>query len=269
MNNIPKYFFRWPAIIQAMTLPPIFFLVFTIVYNPFGIDLLLDMGRGLFTLNITLLFVILLVVDSLTRLVFHLFEKARKFTWFMYITWCTGEILVGVLFASMYVSLISLGEYPYFDALFRICLPKMFLIMIFPYIILSLGFTIAGSAESDDAREAGDDSLIRFYDVYHKPKLVIAVKAILYIKADENYMSIWYSDNGRPVKYSLRAPMNSIEDSCTRHGLVRCQRSYFVNPEHVTILRKQQGWIYADLDMEGVPSIPVSKRYYDKLANLL
>lgn len=269
MNKIPKYFFRWPAIIQAMTLPPIFFLVFTIVYNPFGIDRLLDMGRGLFTLNVTLLFVILLVVDSLTRLVFHLFEKARKFTWFMYITWCIGEILVGVLFASMYVSLISLGEYPYFDALFRICLPKMFLIMVFPYIILSLGFTIAGSAESDDAREAGDDSLIRFYDVYHKPKLVIAVKAILYIKADENYMSIWYSDNGRPVKYSLRAPMNSIEESCTHHGLVRCQRSYFINPERVTILRKQQGWIYADLDMEGVPSIPVSKRYYDKLANLL
>lgn len=250
-------------------MPPVFFLVFTIVYNPFGIDVMLDMGRGLYTLNVSILFSILLVVLFLTRLAFHYFEKAKKFTWFMYITWCIGEILVLVLFASLYVSLISAGEYPYFEALFRICLPKLFMILIFPYVILSLGFAIAGSAESEEARAAGDESLIRFYDAYHKPKLVIAVKAILYIKADENYMSIWYSENGRPVKYSLRAPMNSIEESCTRHGLVRCQRSYFVNPEHVTILRKQQGWIFADLDMEGVPSIPVSKRYYDKLANLL
>ena len=269
MNNIPKYFFRWPATIQAMTLPAVFFLVFTIVYNPFSVDELLDMGRGLYTLNVSILFAILLVVDSVARLVFHLFEKAKKFTWFMYISWCIGEILVAVLFASLYLALISAGEYPYFEALFRICLPKMSLVLIFPYIILSLGFTIAGTTESDDAKAAGDESLIRFYDAYHKPKLVIAVKAILYIKADENYMSIWYSENGRPVKYSLRAPMNSIEESCTRHGLVRCQRSYFVNPEHVTILRKHQGWIFADLDMEGVPSIPVSKRYYEKLANLL
>ena len=269
MNSIPKYFFRWPATIQAIILPSVFFLVFTIVYNPFGMGELLDMGRGLFTLNVTIVFAILLVVDTLARLIFHLFEKARKFTWFMYISWCVGEILIGVLFASMYISLISAGEYPYFDALFRVCLPKMFLILIFPYVILTLGFIIAGNGESEDTLEANDDSLIRFYDVYHKPKLVIAVKAILYIKADENYMSIWYSDNGRPVKYSLRAPMNSIEESCTRHGLVRCQRSYFVNPQHVTILRKHQNWIYAELDMEGVPSIPVSKRYYDKLSNLL
>ena len=269
MSTLPKYFFRWPAVILSMTIPAVFFLVFTIVYDPFGLVALLDMERGLFALNISILFAIILVLDSGLRTAFHFFRKAKNFTWAKYISWCIGEIILAAIFASLYVSLISAGEYPYFEALFRICLPKLFMILIFPYVILSLGFAIAGSAESEEARAAGDESLIRFYDAYHKPKLVIAVKAILYIKADENYMSIWYSENGRPVKYSLRAPMNSIEDSCTRHGLVRCQRSYFVNPEHVTILRKQQGWIFADLDMEGVPSIPVSKRYYDKLANLL
>lgn len=269
MSTLPKYFFRWPAVILFMTIPAVFFLVFTIVYDPFGLVALLDMERGLFALNISILFAIILVLDSGLRTAFHFFRKAKNFTWAKYISWCIGEIILAAIFASLYISLISAGQYPYFYALFTICLPYTSLILIFPYTILSLAFALAGANEEEDAKAAADESLIRFYDAYHKPKLVIAVKAILYIKADENYMSIWYSENGRPVKYSLRAPMNSIEESCTRHGLVRCQRSYFVNPEHVTILRKQQGWIFADLDMEGVPSIPVSKRYYDKLANLL
>ena len=39
---------------------------------------------------------------------------------------------------------------------------------------------------------------------------------------------------------------------------------------HVTVLRKETGGqVYADLDEEGMPSIPVSKKYYDSLANLL
>lgn len=269
MGKLPKYFYGWPATIMSMTLPALFFLVFSIVYNPFGIAERLNMGRGLFALNISILFAILLVLDSGLRTGFHFFKKSGAFTWLSYLVWCLGEIILGAVFCSIYVSLISGGEYPFFEALFRICFPEISLILIFPYTILTLGFALAATGEGDADNAAGDDSLIRFYDVNHKPKLVIAVKAILYIKADENYISIWYAENGRPVKYSLRAPMNSIEESCTRHGLVRCQRSYFVNPQHVTILRKQQGWIFADLDMEGVPSIPVSKRYYDKLANLL
>ena len=269
MTKLPNYFFRWPATVMSMVLPPVFFLVFTVVYNPFGLIDRLDMGRGLFTLNVSIIFAIMLVLDSGLRLAFRLFEKSTKFSWPKYIAWCIGEIVLGAIFATLYVTLISRGDYPFFHTLFILCLPEIFLILIFPYIILTLGFALAAAEETEEDRAAGDDSLIRFYDVYHKPKLVIAAKAILYIKAEENYIGIWYSENGRPVKYSLRAPMNSIEETCSRHGLVRCQRSYFVNPEHVTILRKQQGWIFADLDMDGVPSIPVSKRYYEKLANLL
>lgn len=269
MANLPKYFFRWHPTILSMTLPAVFFLVFTIVYNPFDMSEDLDMGRGLFTFNVSIFFAILLVVHSGMRLILRTFRNSKKFSWGVYIAWCVGEIFIPSIFVSLYTTLISNGDYQFLDTLFRICLPNIFLILIFPYIILTLGFALAAAAESEEDKSVADDSLIRFYDVYHKPKLVIAAKAILYIKADENYISIWYSDNGRPVKYSLRASMNSIEDCCTRQGLVRCQRSYFVNPEHITILRKQQGWIFADLDTEGVPSIPVSKRYYDKLANLL
>ena len=51
---------------------------------------------------------------------------------------------------------------------------------------------------------------------------------------------------------------------------MRCQRSYFVNPAHVKVLWKdKEGFIFADLDVPDLPSIPVSKQYYDTIAALL
>lgn len=269
MRNLSKVFFRWPAVILFMLITPAFFLTFSLVYNPFGILDFLDMDRDLATLNISILFAIILVLEAGMRTAFHFFIYAKRFTRTLYMAWCVVELLVICLFCSLYVSLVSGGDYPYFDALFRYCLPYTFLILVYPYVIISLALGVAGARESAEDKETDDSAMIRFYDVYKKPKLLIAVSSILYIKADENYVNIWYMDNGRAVKYSLRAPMTSIEESCIRHGLVRCQRSYFVNPSHVTILRKENGWIYADLDMHGVPSIPVSKRYYDTLSNML
>ena len=55
-----------------------------------------------------------------------------------------------------------------------------------------------------------------------------------------------------------------------KHGIIRCQRSFFVNPRHVTALRKdKEGLIIAELDVQGVRTIPVSPNYYDNLSKLL
>jgi DNA-binding LytR/AlgR family response regulator len=64
--------------------------------------------------------------------------------------------------------------------------------------------------------------------------------------------------------------MAALEEISEHYSFVRCHRSFYVNPAHVTVLRKETGsQVYAELDVEGMPSIPVSKRYYDALANLL
>ncbi|MCR5561478.1 MAG: LytTR family transcriptional regulator [Bacteroidales bacterium] len=269
MSIFPKRILRWPATIVFMTVIPAFYLAFIIVYYPFNAVDYLDMGRGLFPANISLLFAIMLVLEAMMRTGLHFFINSKRFNWANYFFWCLAELVVISLFQALYLSLMSSGEYGYFDSLFGFCLPYTSLILIFPYLILTLSFSLPDGDASKEAASEADGSLIRFYDAYRKPKFLIAVSAILYIKAEENYVCIWFTDNGKANKYTLRASMNSIEESCLRHGLVRCQRSYFINPAHVTILRKENGWIYADLDMQGVPGIPVSKRYYDTLSNML
>ncbi len=77
-------------------------------------------------------------------------------------------------------------------------------------------------------------------------------------------------EGGKIKSFELRATMASLEEIAERYSFVRCHRSFYVNPAHVTVLRKESGsQVYADMDVEGMPSIPVSKRYYDGLANLL
>ena len=115
-----------------------------------------------------------------------------------------------------------------------------------------------------------EDDLVRFADNTQRLKLVIAADAILYIKADENYVNICYTEGERIKEYALRNSMRAIEPLMQRVGIVRCQRSYFVKPRHVTVLRKdKEGVIVAELDTAQQKATPVSPRYYEDLNKLL
>ena len=64
--------------------------------------------------------------------------------------------------------------------------------------------------------------------------------------------------------------MKALEELCQENGLVRCHRSFYVNPSHIKVLRKdKEGIVYAELDAKDVMHIPVTKRYYDHLSEML
>ena len=115
-----------------------------------------------------------------------------------------------------------------------------------------------------------DDSLMRFYDNTQKLKLMIASSAVLYIEAAENYVHVRYMEGDHLKDFPLRASMKSLEELMQKHGLVRCQRSYYINPQHIKVLRRdKEGMISAELDIPNQKSIPVSPKYYDSLAKWL
>ena len=77
-------------------------------------------------------------------------------------------------------------------------------------------------------------------------------------------------DNGKVKFYVLRNSMKSVDELCLSNGLVRCHRSFYVNPAHVRVLRKEkEGVVLAELDMDDVRDIPVSKKFYENLAEML
>lgn len=280
MREIPPVFRRfWPQILY-FCVPAVFFMAFVLLYRPSGMCAFMDMGRGALPFNVTISGSIIFGVILMARLVFYLLRGRMKMDWPLYVSWCVGELFLCAAFLSLFLVLRYRGDVPYFDVLGK-CMAIVAATLSYPYAVLTMALALRRS-EEDQA--AADQTLMRFQDENKRVKLVIASSAVLYIMARENYVQVFYLDGERVKDYVLRASMKGIEELATRHGLLRSHRSYFVNPSHIKVLRKdREGQVAALLDVpasaasatRGVSSsggsvtIPVSKRYADALSSIL
>ena len=165
------------------------------------------------------------------------------------------------LFMALYMALMYHHQYTFYTVE-GYTLGSILLIEIFPYAILGTGVALV--AERDKVAE--EDSLIRFRDSQKQVKFMISAAAVLYVEAQENYVLIHYMDGDVVKEYSLRSSMLALEPLMNKHGLVRCQRSYYINPEHIKVLRKdKEGVITAELNTPHQKAIPVSPKYYADL----
>ena len=83
-------------------------------------------------------------------------------------------------------------------------------------------------------------------------------------------MNINYIENDRVKEFVLRSSMKALDEICQDNGLVRCHRSFYINPARIKVLRKDKdGIMYAELDADDVRTIPVSKTYYRILSDVL
>ena len=251
---------------------PAFFFAFIFIYEPFGFVEFFTVGGSTWPFHLLMLSCIFAGVLAITRLIFSSLYKYIPFKWWHYVVWCFGEVLVTSLFFALYTSLFYLksGGMPYFNAL-PYCFKILVMTSVYPYLISILLRIIQNKVKAlEDAGKEPEDTLVKFYDEHKRLKLTIAPEAILYVSADANYIKIHYLEGERVRVYQLRNSMKSFEADARKHGLVRCHRSYYVNPRHVKVLsRDKEGIIYTEFIREGVGRIPVSKQYYNQLADLL
>ncbi|MCR4859541.1 MAG: LytTR family transcriptional regulator [Bacteroidales bacterium] len=248
-------------------LVPAFFLIFSFLYNPFGMKEYYQIGGMGFGFHFLMLACILLAVLAITRLVFSAIYKHTSFLWWHYVIWCFGEVFVYSLFMALYTTLFRGGGSSYFSVL-STCFKFAYLILVFPYLFFCLLQIIHN--KDVDLNAEPTETLVKFYDEHKRLKLTIDPSAIICIQADANYVIIRYMDAERIKEFILRASMKSVENTVSQHGLVRCHRSYFVNPKYVKLLSKsKEGMISAELLHPEVPSIPVSKHFYKQLSELL
>lgn len=242
---------------------PAFYLGFILIYESQWMLRFLDTGMG-YVINTVILACILIAVMIVSRIPMTVFRDRMRLSWWQYAIWSFAEVMVFSCFAALYMALIY-GTYGYFPALGQ-CLILSFAVLPVPYIVVALLFALIRPDEEGEAEE----DLVRFTDTTGRLKLVIAHDVLLYIEAQENYVSIHYLEGEQLKEYTLRQSMRGIEELMERHGIIRCQRSYFVNPRHVTVLRRdKEGYIQAELDVANGKSVPVSPKYYEHLSQLL
>ena len=267
MNSRLRIGKSYKAQLLYVVLIPAFFVGFCFLYNPFGMKEYYQMGGMGFGFHFIIMATILMAILALTRLVFSALYKHIPFKWWHYTIWCVGEVFVFSFFMALYTTLFYNGQYSYF-AVLSICFKFAYLILIYPYLFLALIQIILNKDE--DLNAGPVETLVKFYDEHKRLKLPIDPAAVICIQADANYVIIRYMDADRVKEFMLRASMKSVENTVSQHGLVRCHRSYFVNPRFVKLLSKnKEGMITAELLHPEVPSIPVSKQFYKQLSELL
>lgn len=264
-SQLPRIFRLFTTQLLHVVVLPVFYFIVMLIYRPFEITGLL--GQEWFGVHITILTCIILVSVIITRLVYYFLPLRLNYT--LYAVWCIGEVIFSSFFAALYIWLVLGKSMPYFDAL-TTCLKHVFLIELYPYIILALSCRVYEYHMKSLLPEESVSARMRFYDDKHNLKLVVTSDSVLYIAAEENYVNIFYAESGKQHNFVLRSSMKAIEEICQEHGLIRCHRSFYVNPKHIKVLRKDtSGVVFAELDAADVRHIPVTKRYYDSLSELL
>lgn len=249
---------------------PAFFLIFTTLYRPMRVYDLFNMVAvkpdGLFSFNVTIVSCILLGVMAISRTLMAITYHRTRMTRMSWWLWQVAELVGMSLFVSLYLTLMYKGQYTYYG-MAGISMGVLVMTLVYPYTILYLIWSAMAAKEEAPVE---DDSLMRFRDQQKQVKLIIASAAVLYVEAKDNYVIIKYKDGDIVKEYTLRSSMVALQELMHKHGLVRCQRSYYINPAHVKVLRKdKEGIITAELTTPNLKAIPVSPRYYDALANLL
>ncbi len=265
MSRISPVYRKFIPQLLHMIVLPVFFFTFMLIYKPFNSVEFFD-GEW-FGVHLTISSCILLLCIILMRLLYYYLPLSLNFS--LYITWCFSEVIFSSFFVALYVWLVRLRPMPYFES-FAITFQYLSTALIYPYVVLAMAMRLHELLTKAELTASGHNTRMRFYDDKHNLKIVLTSDAILYITAEENYVHIYYSENGKVRNYVLRSSMKALEELCQENGMTRCHRSYFVNPRHVTVLRKdKEGVVYAELDAGNDMRIPVSKRYYDRLTEML
>ena len=261
ITSLPGTIIHWLVI-------PLFSIVFCLYYRPHIVFDFLSMANASFSFNTTILFCIILVTLAMTRWSLFALSKFRHLSGMTYLIWCIGETLVAALFCGLYLVLISRGAHTYFE-ISGLAFLSMLAIFVYPLAIMWLCFE-RYLRNADSSAPVDENSLIRFYDEYKKLRLVIAHEAVMFIKSEDNYVQINYLDKNKTKKFILRSSMRALEAGLAKKGLVRCHRSYFINPAYIKIVhRDESGLIVAELNQDGFESIPISRKYQDEITKLL
>ena len=259
----------------------LFALVFLTAYVPFSGTAWFQVGQGSYFFT-TLAFVgtgPLFLALSRTLMTW-LVRKMRHFPFWLYILWLFLEIVL----IAVYYTLLSYFQIEATEASghsFAYILAKSFLVTLValgvPYTVTDLVMllkdtqqrlmlTKSDAVESDDEVMPEHTEIINLMDNNGNLKLSVKLDNLYYIKAEDNYINVFYQRSGAIASYMLRCKMKTIEDNCVdSSSLMRCHRSYIVNINKISVLHNEADGFVIDFEREGLESVPVSKTYSAKV----
>jgi DNA-binding LytR/AlgR family response regulator len=93
----------------------------------------------------------------------------------------------------------------------------------------------------------------------------VQISALFYIESDTNYITVFYTNQGKVEKYLMRSSLKMVLEENAYENLVRCHRSYIVNFDKVKLYKKDKEGGVIELLNDSLPAISVSKSYIENV----
>lgn len=246
-SHVIKYYEKWLLILSTG-----FFLFFVLFfYKGFNIqDGISDSGHGLLFRSVSfgLLTSFLFMINEFYISGFFSIQTVMR-----RIIWVTWEIFSGAsavfLLFNYFWNWTELHWAGYGLLLFEYSI-----VMVFPIIFV---WMITGKYK----KHRRDLKMLKFHSDTGKEHLMVRPENFLYIKSEDNYVEIHYISDSQLKNVLLRNTLSNIEhENSGNPFLLRCHRSYIINPIKIIHILNQNRKIRVDLGFSLI--IPVSRKYH-------
>lgn len=270
-HRIPEYIYEKSNIVRLVLLTALFALIFINIYKPFSSSNWYPVSEFKFFVFSSLIILTGVLVVVISRIVMYYWGRKHGVTMSGYALWIVLEIFFMSMFYTIYTLALN-PEREYLSA-FKESAINTSLVLLLPYSVLHLYFSYKEKErqlrllEEQKAETAVHQTVFSFYDEKHELRLSVKRSNLLYIESADNYVCIWYLNKGVLTKFMLRNSLKAIEESLANTNVLRSHRSYMVNFDQVKVIRREKDGVYMELGVEGVPDIPISKTYSEKVTH--
>lgn len=288
-KKLPHYLIEKNNLVVQVAISVLFAIAFLALYIPlsdsttawFSVE---EENQFIYTAFFIISSTIFLVLSRI--IMYYMSKRLIRFTYPKFILWTVGEIvLIGLFHAYISLSVMHVETYSHALIIGKSILIT-FIALGFPFIVTDLSFAIIdgqrvlkiaksmiNTNETNNKTQkttvestvTDNPDIINFHDYAGALKFTVKLENIYYIKAEGNYVNVFYNNKGGISSFVLRNKIQAIEDSLAGTPLMRCHRTYIVNSNNIKLIRTEDEGYYIDFNQPGLESVPVSRTYSEKI----
>ncbi len=249
-------------------------LVFLYLFQPLDVSTLANRQRifviiGLGVITFLSLSINLLLLPSLFPKIFlkRIWNIKKEIIWNI---WILSTISVGYYLYYKAIGIFDIDFYMIVKLILIAIVPITGLITINQNRLLRSNLNLAtGINKKLKENKSKDEQLVHFKSDYTKDSLSIKVSLVLFIRAANNYIEIFWKENDIIKSQMVRTSLKKAEEILAEFKFIfKCHRSFMIN---INFIDKIEGGIQGyKLYFDKVDfTIPVSKNFAYKLKELI
>lgn len=274
-QEIPKFLLDKRYLFGSVVFIMTFSFLFMALYTPFSNTAWFDLSNVM-DFGMTVAFYIVAVsIMFISKMVMNYMQNKITFTYTKYIAWVIAEIIIVSLFYTHFtLSFLPDVGYNVWTILGK-AMGCILLIVAIPYTILTLYAAYRAKTEElemlqyemalQNEPQVAYPSLVNLYDYNGALKLTINSDSLYYMESQDNYVKIYYENQGKLLSYMLRCRTKAVEENLAETNMVRCHRSFMVNIIKINHIKKDGKSRYIVLSNPDIKPVPVSKSYFKNL----